>query len=71
VQAAARRDDYGEAMRQLAALSAPVDRFFVDVLVMADDQSVRQARLALLTALRTMVLNIADISELAAEEKPA
>ncbi len=55
-------------MRELGALSAPVDRFFVDVLVMADDPAVRSARLALLTALRRTILNIADISEIAPEE---
>jgi glycyl-tRNA synthetase beta chain len=55
-------------MRELGTLSAPVDRFFVDVLVMADDPAVRSARLALLTALRRTILNIADISEIAPEE---
>jgi glycyl-tRNA synthetase beta chain len=69
VEAAARRDDYGEAMRQIATLGAPVDRFFVDVLVMAEDKAVRHARLALLAALRRMVLTVADVSELAADDK--
>ena len=36
-----RRADYRDAMRQLAQLSQPVDRFFVDVLVMADDPALR------------------------------
>ena len=35
---------------------------------MADDPAVRSARLALLTALRRTILNIADISEIAPEE---
>ena len=55
-------------MRELGALSAPVDRFFVDVLVMADDPAVRSARLALLTSLRRTILNIADIAEIAPDE---
>jgi len=39
------------------------------VLVMADDPSLRQARLALLTTLKTTVLNTGgDISEIAADE---
>ncbi len=71
VLAAARRGDYGEAMRQIATLSGPLDRFFVDVLVMAEDQAVRRARLALLAALRRLVLTIADISELAPDDRPA
>jgi glycyl-tRNA synthetase beta chain len=59
---------YADAMRDLGGLSAPVDRFFVDVLVMADDPAVRAARLALLTALRRTILNIADIAEIAPED---
>jgi len=66
VMEAARKVDYREAMRHIATLSGPVDKFFVDVLVMADDKDVRNARLSLLSALRRLVLdNIADISELA------
>lgn len=60
---------YAEAMRELSALSRPVDRFFTDVLVMADDPALRKARLALLTELRMRILNIADIAEIAPEEK--
>ena len=68
IDSAVAHERYGDAMRELGALSAPVDRFFVDVLVMADDPAVRSARLALLTALRRTILNIADISEIAPEE---
>ncbi len=59
---------YGEAMRELSALSKPVDGFFTDVLVMADDPALRKARLALLTELRTTILSIADIAEIAPTE---
>jgi len=62
------RDEYEVAMRELGDLSAPVDRFFTDVLVMAEDPSVRQARLALLTFLRRTILNIADIAEVAPDQ---
>jgi glycyl-tRNA synthetase beta chain len=68
IEAAVTQEKYADAMRELGALSAPVDRFFVDVLVMADDPGVRSARLALLTALRRTILNIADIAEIAPEE---
>ena len=55
-----------EAMTQLAHLHAPVDRFFIDVLVMADDPVLREARLALLTTLRdTILMTGGDISEIA------
>lgn len=59
-----------EAMQQLAALYPAVDRFFTEVLVMAEDQQLREARLELLVRLRSLVLDrFGDISEMAAEEK--
>jgi glycyl-tRNA synthetase beta chain len=65
-----KRSRYGDAMQLLADLSPAVDRFFVDVLVMADDPVFRQARLALLAHLRRAILgSIGDISELAADER--
>ena len=61
--------DLLRAMQELTHLSRPVDRFFSDVLVMADDPALRAARLGLLTRLRSAVLkNFGDISELASEE---
>ncbi|MGC4085383.1 MAG: glycine--tRNA ligase subunit beta [Vicinamibacterales bacterium] len=58
-----------DAMTQLAHLHAPVDTFFVDVLVMADDPALREARLALLTTLRdTILMTGGDISEIAPDE---
>jgi glycyl-tRNA synthetase beta chain len=68
IERAVTEERYAEAMRELGALSGPVDRFFVDVLVMAEDRTVRQARLALLTALRGVILDIADIAEIAPED---
>jgi glycyl-tRNA synthetase beta chain len=68
IEAAVAQEKYADAMRELGALGAPVDRFFVDVLVMAEDPVVREARLALLAALRRTILRIADIAEIAPEE---
>jgi len=56
--------DYTEALRRLAALRGPVDRFFDDVLVMDDAAATRQNRLALLGRLRALFLDVADISQL-------
>ena len=57
---------YLEAMTQLAHLHGPVDKFFVDVLVMAEDPALRAARLALLGTLRsTIEMTGGDISEIA------
>jgi glycyl-tRNA synthetase beta chain len=68
IERAVSEERYAEAMRDLGALSGPVDRFFVDVLVMAEDPAVRQARLALLTVLRQVILDIADIAEIAPDD---
>ena len=46
----------------LAELREPVDAFFDQVMVMAEDPAVRDNRLALLTFLRDLFLNVADIS---------
>ena len=54
--------DYTTALRELAALQAPVDRFFDAVMVMADDPGLRGNRLALLNALSELFLQVADIS---------
>jgi glycyl-tRNA synthetase beta chain len=45
-------------------LREPVDQFFDDVMVMAEDEAVRGNRLALLSRLRALFLNLADISRL-------
>ena len=55
---------YSEAMQHLATLREPVDNFFDQVMVMAKDDNVRCNRLRLLTELRNLFLNVADISHL-------
>ena len=56
---------YTEVLSALAGLRAPVDTFFDDVMVMADDAGLRNNRLALLGELRSLFLDVADISRLA------
>jgi len=53
---------YGDALSSLADLRECVDRFFDEVMVMAEDDGVRRNRLALLTELRNLFLQVADIS---------
>jgi len=60
---------YVDILRRLAALRAPVDRFFDNVMVMADDAAKRRNRLILLSRLRRMFLHVADISLLPAPER--
>ncbi|ELV7527516.1 glycine--tRNA ligase subunit beta [Edwardsiella ictaluri] len=55
---------YQEALVELATLRQPVDDFFEQVMVMADDEQVRINRLTLLNKLRDLFLQVADISVL-------
>jgi glycyl-tRNA synthetase beta chain len=54
--------DYTSALKELARLRDPVDQFFDDVMVMAEQSEIRMNRLALLQKLQELFLNIADIS---------
>ena len=64
IRAAVERGDYREAFASVASLQPAVAKFFDDVLVMADDERVRAARLGLVASLRGLILDIADISEM-------
>ena len=55
---------YGEALNRLASLREPVDTFFDQVLVMAEDTAVRDNRIALLNELSSLFLRVADFSRL-------
>ncbi|GIB03738.1 glycine--tRNA ligase subunit beta [Vibrio cholerae] len=54
--------NYQEALSKLAGLRAPVDAFFDNVMVMADNEALKKNRLTLLNKLRNLFLQIADIS---------
>ncbi|UJF22245.1 glycine--tRNA ligase subunit beta [Shewanella sp. OMA3-2] len=56
--------DYQQALTLLADLRESVDTFFEDVMVMADDEALKNNRLALLNSLRDQFLHVADISVL-------
>ncbi|CAB3779806.1 glycine--tRNA ligase subunit beta [Pararobbsia alpina] len=58
--------EYAGALTALASLRNPVDTFFNDVMVNADDAALRTNRLALLSQLHTQMNCVADISKLAA-----
>ncbi|MCP5277548.1 MAG: glycine--tRNA ligase subunit beta [Thiobacillus sp.] len=59
--------DYTGALKQLATLKAPVDRFFDEVMVMAEEPLVRANRLALLARLGGLMNCVADISQLSSQ----
>ena len=52
------------AMVVILKMKEPVDRFFDDVMVMADDEKVRNNRLSLLTAISHLFLRIGDFSKM-------
>jgi glycyl-tRNA synthetase beta chain len=59
------REDFEGAMRALAVLRPPVDAFFLDVTVNAEDKALRLNRLRLLGELREGVHAVADFSRIA------
>ena len=58
------RRDYQDVLVGLAALREPTDRYFDDVMVMTEDERLRNNRLALLAELSNLFLEVADISAL-------
>ncbi|MES2217433.1 MAG: glycine--tRNA ligase subunit beta [Pseudomonadota bacterium] len=53
---------YIDVLSQLANLRQPVDEFFDKVMVMAEDRALRENRLLLLTKLRALFLQVADVA---------
>jgi glycyl-tRNA synthetase len=64
VDAAVQRRDYSTVFRQLAELRPTVDALFDDVMVMADDPTIRANRVALLAETQGIFAPIADLSRL-------
>ena len=65
-RAAFEAGDYSASLRALAALKAPVDAFFDQVMVNVDDDRLRANRLGLLATLHAAMNRVADLSKLAA-----
>lgn len=63
--AAFERGDYTGSLQALAALKAPVDAFFDDVMVNVEDAALRANRLGLLATLHRAMNRVADLSKLA------
>jgi glycyl-tRNA synthetase beta chain len=62
------KNHYREALQELSTLRGAVDRFFDEVLVMAEDRKLRANRLALLKRLQTLFSRVADLSQIVASE---
>ena len=66
-----RARDYAAVLRAVASLKPAVDRFFDQVLVMADDPAVRANRLGLMKRVSDLFGDIADFRKIQAELPPA
>ncbi|MCB1645564.1 MAG: glycine--tRNA ligase subunit beta [Pseudomonadales bacterium] len=60
----AKADNYESRLQILADLQPIIDRYFEDVMVMADDDRIRTNRLLTLKAVQSLFLTVADLSEL-------
>ncbi|WP_455209330.1 glycine--tRNA ligase subunit beta [Kaarinaea lacus] len=58
------KHEYQKALFELAQLRETVDQFFDDVMVMVDDEALKNNRLAILENLRQLFLQVADLSRL-------
>jgi len=64
IDLALKKEDFSAAMRDMSQLRHPVDTFFDDVKVNADDKAVRENRLNLLASLRATLHQVADFSRI-------
>ncbi len=64
VESLIEKKDYEGAFAELASLYEPIDNFFKDVLVMADDEKIKNNRIALLASVDLLFKNMLDFSVL-------
>jgi len=69
IQKALEENRFADVMNEIVSFREPVDRFFTEVLVMVDDQKLREARLAFLVRLKKQILLFADPSAIVQDEK--
>jgi glycyl-tRNA synthetase beta chain len=68
IQAAVESRDFRRGFAEAARFGPAVDTFFKDVFVMVDDPPLKMARLQLMRRLEQVILSLADISEIVAED---
>lgn len=56
------QDDYAAALRELAQLRKPIDEFFEQIMIMDQDQNLRENRLRILNRFVSLFVNVADFS---------
>lgn len=71
IEDAAASGDYERCLRRIADLAPVLDRFFVEVLVMAEDETIRRNRIALLQAIGRAVSRTAKLTEVVVDKAEA
>jgi glycyl-tRNA synthetase beta chain len=71
IETAAAAGDYEGCLRRVADLAPVLDRFFVEVMVMTEDEAVRANRLALLQAIGKAVSKTAKLTEMVVDKAEA
>ena len=66
---AAKPGDFDAVFAALSPLHAPIDQFFTDVMVMVEDEAVKQNRLALLQYVAELFLSLGDLAKIVQEKK--
>jgi len=69
IEATAEAREYQRALAKVGEFAEVLDRFFVEVLVMDEDERLRQNRIALLQAIHRVLTRIARLTEMAVERK--
>lgn len=59
---------YSEALQAILQMKEPVDRFFDEVMVMAEDEAIKNNRLSLLTAIAHLFVQIGDFSKMSTQK---
>ncbi len=67
VEESLQRQDYLQALSQISGLRGAIDRFFQDVMVMAEDEALRGNRLALLAQIVALSQEIGDLSQIVSQ----
>ena len=68
IDQAEKQGDYEHGLRAIAKLSEPLDKFFVEVLVMDEDRELRNNRIALLQEIQRMVSRTARLTEVVVDK---
>ncbi|MEM9725979.1 MAG: DALR anticodon-binding domain-containing protein, partial [Pseudomonadota bacterium] len=64
IEAALKAEDFATAMAEMAKLRAPIDAFFTDVVVNAENQMIRRNRLNLLHRIRAAMRQVAVLERI-------